>query len=91
MRPLARYSGLALDKRTLAVANVFGDCILQVTDSSVRLMSCGSDGRLLDEWFPEGPSQITVASINATQCVVSNGYGRLVALSIQGSRILKMG
>ncbi|KAF7723645.1 DNA damage-binding protein 1a [Apophysomyces ossiformis] len=91
MKRLDSYSGFALDKRTLAAANVVDDLVLQVTDSSVRLMDSRVEGCLLDEWFPDDQAQITVATINPSQCVVSIGYGRLIALQIVDRQLMKIG
>ncbi|KAI9495111.1 mono-functional DNA-alkylating methyl methanesulfonate N-term-domain-containing protein [Zychaea mexicana] len=92
MRELSTYSGFALDRQTLAAGTVIGNRVIQVTDYSVRLMGCGMDSPLLDEWIPSDMSQITVASVNPSQCVVSTGYGRLYALQIQDDdRLLQIG
>ncbi|KAG0183044.1 DNA damage-binding protein 1a [Apophysomyces sp. BC1034] len=91
MKRLDSYSGFALDKRTLAAANVMDNFVLQVTDSSVRLMDSRIEGCLLDEWFPDNQARITVATINPSQCVVSIGYGRLVALQIIDKQLVKIG
>ena len=91
MSELLAYAGFALDRRTLAAGNAIGNRILQVTDCSVRLMGCGSDSRLLDEWIPQDMSQITVASINPSQCVVSTGHGCLYAIQIADDRLVQIG
>jgi DNA damage-binding protein 1 len=87
MTQLASHSGIELYARTLAAVNVMDDMVIQVTDRSVRLMEANSDGVLLDEWMPEDQSQITVASVNPSQCVVSIGYGRLIALEIKQGKL----
>lgn len=88
MSQLPSYSGFALDRRTLVTGNVAQNRVLQVTDHSVRLMECGIQGQLLDEWTATG---ITVASMNPTQCVVSLGHGKLVALQIENDRLVQVG
>lgn len=91
MTELDTYSGIDVNSRTLVAANVFNDMVVQVTDQSVRLMDARNDGALLDEWIPEERSQITVASVNPTQCVISIGYGRLIALQIQDRKLNLIG
>lgn len=81
------YSAMDLDTRTLITVNVIDDLVVQVTDRSVRLMESRKDGMLLDEWVPEDASQITVASVNPTQCVLSIGFGRLVALEFKEKKL----
>jgi DNA damage-binding protein 1 len=76
-----------LHHRTLITTNVIDDLVIQVTDKSVRLMESKSNGILLDEWIPEDQSQITVASVNPTQCVLSTGHGRLIALTINSKKL----
>lgn len=88
MSQLDSHSALDLNNRTLITANVIDDLIVQVTDKSVRLIESESSGMLLDEWVPEDQSQITVASVNPTQCVLSTGYGRLVALAINDKKLV---
>lgn len=91
MTQLDYHSGIDLNSRTLVAANVLRDMVIQVTDCSVRLMDAHGDGRLLDEWVPEERKQITVASVNPTQCVISIGYGRLIALQIVDKRLHLIG
>ncbi|KAI7892669.1 mono-functional DNA-alkylating methyl methanesulfonate N-term-domain-containing protein [Mucor mucedo] len=91
MTQLDHHSGIDLNSRTLVAANVLGDMVIQVTDCSVRLMDANGDGHLLDEWVPEERTQITVASVNPTQCVISIGYGRLIALQILNKRLHLIG
>lgn len=91
MTQLNHHSGIDLNSRTLVAANVLGDMVIQVTDCSVRLMDANGSGHLLDEWIPQERTQITVASVNPTQCVVSIGYGRLIALQIVDRRLHLIG
>ena len=96
MSELSTYSGFALDRQTLAVGNAIGNRVIQVTDYSVRLMICGMENHLLHEWVPPPSSsssqqQITVASINPSQCVISTGHGQLYALQIQDDQLLQIG
>ncbi|KAI8994749.1 CPSF A subunit region-domain-containing protein [Pilobolus umbonatus] len=85
------YSSIDLNCRTITTANVLNDMIIQVTDKSVRLMGSARSSTILDEWFPDSNEQITVASVNPTQCVVSTGYGKIVALQIQVSGLIMIG
>ncbi|KAI8327522.1 CPSF A subunit region-domain-containing protein, partial [Chlamydoabsidia padenii] len=78
--PLPHYSAITPHERTLMAGNVINDMILQVTEHSVRLMTSHAHGHLLDEWRSQQP--ITIASMNPTQCVISLGFGRLVAFSL---------
>ncbi|CEP12236.1 hypothetical protein [Parasitella parasitica] len=87
MTQVNAHSGINVDCRTLIAVNVKNDMVIQVTDKSVRLMDANEQGGLLDEWIPENNVQITVASANPSQCVVSTGYGRLVALEIKDKRL----
>ncbi|RCH96072.1 DNA damage-binding protein 1a [Rhizopus stolonifer] len=83
MTRLASHSAIDTQARTLVASNVMDDLLVQVTDKSIRLMESKPDGVLLDEWVPKDHAQITVASINPTQCVVSTGYGTLYAFQIK--------
>ncbi|CAO3588837.1 unnamed protein product [Absidia cylindrospora] len=76
--PVASYAAILMNERTLMAGNVVDDMMIQVTDKSVRLMDAYG---LVDEWRSSS-CMITVAALNATQCVVSLGFGRLVALDI---------
>lgn len=87
MTQLDSYSGIDVNCRTLVALNVKDDMVIQVTDKSVRLMDASGQGGLLDEWIPEYNVQITVASVNPSQCVVSTGYGKLIALEIKNKRL----
>ncbi|KAI7852107.1 mono-functional DNA-alkylating methyl methanesulfonate N-term-domain-containing protein [Circinella umbellata] len=97
MTELSTYSGFALNRQTLAVGNAIGNRVIQVTDYSVRLMICGMENHLLHEWIPPTSSsqqqeqQITVASINPSQCVISTGHGQLYAFQIQNDQLLQIG
>ncbi|KAF1802332.1 mono-functional DNA-alkylating methyl methanesulfonate N-term-domain-containing protein [Mucor lusitanicus] len=91
MTQLDTYSGIDVNSRTLIAVNVKEDMVIQVTDKSVRLMDANGQGGLLDEWVPEGNAQITVASVNPSQCVISTGYKRLVALQIRDKRLELLG
>ncbi|KAI8386817.1 mono-functional DNA-alkylating methyl methanesulfonate N-term-domain-containing protein [Blakeslea trispora] len=91
MTQLESHSAIDLHARTLTASNVMNDMLIQVTDKSIRLMSSHSHGQLIDQWIPEDPStRITVASVNPTQCVISIGFGKLLAfeLSQRGLRLI---
>jgi DNA damage-binding protein 1 len=79
-----------MQRRTLVATNVIDDLVVQVTDQSVRLFEANGQ-LLLDEWYPEGHVQITVAAVNPTQCVVSIGFGRLIALKIERGLLVVTG
>ncbi|KAG1406486.1 hypothetical protein G6F58_009813 [Rhizopus delemar] len=83
---LDTFSAIDLNARTLVAGCVVDDMIIQVTDHSVRLMDTMS---LLDVWSSDEP--ITVASVNPTQCVVSLGFGKLVALEVLNRRLNVIG
>src|SRR5687767_7095384 len=66
--------------------------IVQVTPTSVRLVSCG-DFALLDEFTPPGGKAITVASGNLMQLAVVVSGGELLCLELDTSnyrRLLKL-
>ncbi|CAO3622733.1 unnamed protein product [Cunninghamella echinulata] len=90
--PLSHYSAFNLNQRTIIAGNMMNDIIIQVTEYSIRLMTCGLEGTLLDEWISPSPSStITVASINPTQCVISIGFGHLLAFAIKNRRLTIIG
>lgn len=91
MSQLDSYSAFALNERTLTTRNVLNGGVVQVTDKSVLLMEVGVNGKLLDTWQPSDGSRIIVAAVNASQCVVSLGFGRLIALSFRDGKILEVG
>ncbi|KAI9249998.1 mono-functional DNA-alkylating methyl methanesulfonate N-term-domain-containing protein [Sporodiniella umbellata] len=86
---LERYSALDLNERTLVAGRALHHSILQVTDRSVRLMEARETGVLLDSWMPESP--IVVANINPTQCVISLGHGKIVALQLVDQKLVVVG
>lgn len=90
MSQIDAYSGFDMQRRTLVATNVIDDLVVQVTDQSVRLFEANGQ-LLLDEWYPEGHVQITVAAVNPTQCVVSIGFGRLIALKIERGLLVVTG
>ncbi|KAG1174443.1 hypothetical protein G6F70_004910 [Rhizopus microsporus] len=86
---LDSYSAIDLDSKTIAAGNIKEAKMIQVTPRSVRLMDAHPSGSLRDEWIPDGT--ITVASINLTQCVVSLGYGILIALQVVNDTLQVIG
>lgn len=86
MIQLDTYSAFALNERTLATGNVLNAGIVQITDRCVILMEVGVHGKLLDVWQPPDGSKIVVAALNASQCVISLGFGRLIALAFPGGK-----
>ncbi|KAI7865405.1 CPSF A subunit region-domain-containing protein [Spinellus fusiger] len=73
-------------EKTLSLSVTKDQCLLQVTAEGVWLMSLAEGGKLLSAWYPPlevGESaSITVAHSNASQCVLSCGYGTLVYIEI---------
>ncbi|KAL9642809.1 hypothetical protein ABK040_009884 [Willaertia magna] len=72
--------GFDSDAMTVCCDTVIGDCYLQVTENSARLIS-SSTLELIDEWKPNN-ARISLAASNPTQLVVSLGEGKLVYLEI---------
>ncbi|KAH8557053.1 CPSF A subunit region-domain-containing protein [Umbelopsis sp. PMI_123] len=92
LEEVEQFSGFDMSHSTVACGNVVGNLLVQVTEVSVRLSECSIDGKLVDEWkMDEMSSTITVASLNATQCVLSYGNGTLVLLEVQCDKLVKIG
>lgn len=85
--------GFLADSATLVCGNAKGDLILQVTPTSVRLIAPPQhiQAGLLAEWTPPAGQQISVASMNATQCLVAVGGSTLVNLDIGSETITQTG
>lgn len=85
--------GFLADSATLLCGNVKGDLLLQVTPDSVRLIAPPQhiQAGLLAEWTPPAGQQISVASMNATQCLVAIGGSTLVNLDIGSETITQTG
>ncbi|KAF9327916.1 DNA damage-binding protein 1a [Podila minutissima] len=85
--------GFLADSATLVCGNAKGDLILQVTPTSVRLIAPPQhiQAGLLAEWTPPVGQQISVASMNATQCLVAVGGSTLINLDIGSETITQTG
>lgn len=79
--------GLVLNQNTLATALTPGNNIIQVTPSSVRLVSHEAV-ELLAEWEPPYQEKIVMAKVTATQCVLCYGTGMLVYLEIADNALI---
>ncbi|KAK9711909.1 DNA damage-binding protein 1a [Basidiobolus ranarum] len=86
MQELEDYGGFQLDEMTICTANVLGDFIVQITESSMRLINYSAK-RLVSEWTPPSGSKINVASINPTQIVAALGGGTLIYFEIHNQEI----
>ncbi|KAF9429620.1 DNA damage-binding protein 1a [Podila epigama] len=85
--------GFVTDAPTLLVGNTKGDFILQVTPSSVRLIAPPQhiQSGLVAEWKPHAGQVISIAAMNATQCLVAVGGSTLVYLAIGSGVLNKVG
>ncbi|CAM8886889.1 unnamed protein product [Rhodiola kirilowii] len=73
--------GFCSEVQTLFCQNAVHDQLVQVTASSVRLVSSVTR-ELRNEWFAPPGYSINVATANATQVLVATGGGHLVYLEI---------
>ena len=71
--------------QTLCCENMQGNLFVQVTNSSVRLVS--RDGTLKDEWKPKDDSEILSAKCNSTQILTASSGGQLHSLSAQKGKL----
>ncbi|KAI1295060.1 DNA damage-binding protein 1a [Mortierella claussenii] len=85
--------GFLNDSQTLLSGNAQGDLILQVTPESVRLIAPSRhiQAGLIAEWKPPSEQLISVASMNATQCLVAVGGKTLVYLDVGSEAIRELG
>jgi DNA damage-binding protein 1 len=75
--------------RTLFCRNTKGDCLVQVTNSSVRLIACDTLA-MVDEWRPkETGHTITVATANASQLVIAATGNTLYYFEIGQRKIIE--
>uniref|UniRef100_A0A7N0V764 DNA damage-binding protein 1 n=1 Tax=Kalanchoe fedtschenkoi TaxID=63787 RepID=A0A7N0V764_KALFE len=74
--------GFCSDVQTLFCQNAVHDQLVQVTASSVRLVS-SITRELRNEWLAPSGYSINVATANATQVLVATGGGHLVYLEIK--------
>ncbi|KAF9971393.1 DNA damage-binding protein 1a [Actinomortierella ambigua] len=81
--------GFLTETTTLLSCNVQKGLLLQVTYSAVRLIAPPEhiQAGLISEWRPANGAQISIASANATQCLVAVGGSTLVYLKIGSDSI----
>jgi len=72
--------------QTILCCNVAGDGLIQVTETSLRLVSA-SMKTLVKEWFPPEGQRITVAAGNAHQVVLATGGSTLIYLKVSGTSV----
>eukprot|EP00879_Flechtneria_rotunda_P007343 GHRR01007704.1.p1 GENE.GHRR01007704.1~~GHRR01007704.1.p1 ORF type:complete len:982 (+),score=309.67 GHRR01007704.1:155-3100(+) len=90
----ATISGFDSDGQTLLAATTLHDQLLQVTSSSVRLVS-STTGQLLHEWSPAnathnnssngGSTSITLAAASPCQVLIASGGGLVWLLDVSES------
>ncbi|KAG0461871.1 hypothetical protein HPP92_020347 [Vanilla planifolia] len=78
--------GFYAQAQTLFCQNALHDQLIQVTASSVRLVSC-TTRELLDMWNAPPGFSINVATANATQVLLATGGGHLVYLEIGNGKL----
>lgn len=78
-------TGFNAAAQTLCCGNMQGNLFVQVTNSSVRLVS--RDGTLKDEWKPKDDSEILSAKCNSTQILTASSGGQLHSLSAQKGKL----
>ncbi|KAF8976248.1 DNA damage-binding protein 1a, partial [Entomortierella lignicola] len=85
--------GFLIDSQTLLSGNVQEGLILQVTSESVRLIAPPKhiQAGLISEWKPSDGQLISVASMNATQCLVAVGGKTLVCLDVGSEAVREIG
>ncbi|KAL4312232.1 hypothetical protein GQ457_01G007480 [Hibiscus cannabinus] len=81
--------GLNSQVRTLFCHDAVYDQLVQVTPSSVRLVSSISR-ELRDEWNAPSGYSINVATANATQILVATGGGHLTCFEIKDGKLTKV-
>ncbi|KAI8369638.1 CPSF A subunit region-domain-containing protein [Radiomyces spectabilis] len=91
LEELRSFSTFSFQEPTLATGCTLDNDIVQVTPSSVRLMSSKAEGTLIAEWKSPDNSPITVARLNGSQCVLCHGLNNLVYLEIQANKLLQKG
>eukprot|EP00281_Chroomonas_sp_CCMP1168_P025534 CAMPEP_0206228886 /NCGR_PEP_ID=MMETSP0047_2-20121206/9404_1 /ASSEMBLY_ACC=CAM_ASM_000192 /TAXON_ID=195065 /ORGANISM="Chroomonas mesostigmatica_cf, Strain CCMP1168" /LENGTH=1100 /DNA_ID=CAMNT_0053652151 /DNA_START=70 /DNA_END=3372 /DNA_ORIENTATION=+ len=75
--------------QTIWCGNVKGDCLVQVTEKSVRLVSASMKS-LVQEWSPGGTDRVTLAAGNVEQVVVATGSRALVYLEVKDGKIVEV-
>eukprot|EP00960_Hanusia_phi_P003968 116510-Hanusia_phi.AAC.2 len=81
--------GFDHNAQTIFCSNVLGDCLLQITEVSLRLVSTKSK-QLLKEWFPPNGERITVAGGNVQQVVLTSGKRTLIYLDVSNGDITEV-
>ncbi|KAM3567426.1 hypothetical protein VYU27_010428, partial [Nannochloropsis oceanica] len=75
--------------KTLCVSNMQGDMLLQVTETSARLLDLTTPSlpsSLLSEWVSAQGSRVTVAAANSSQVVLGLTGGEVVYLELNTSQ-----
>lgn len=85
--------GFLTNSSTLLCGNVQGGLYLQVCPHSVRLIAPAEhiQAGLVAEWTPAEGQQISIASMNGTQCLISVGGKTLVCLDVGSESINEVG
>ncbi|ONK57039.1 uncharacterized protein A4U43_C10F15940 [Asparagus officinalis] len=81
--------GFYSQAQTLFCQNAINDQLVQVTASSVRLVSSTSR-ELLDEWTAPSGFSVNVATANASQVLLATGGGHLVYLEIGNAKLTEV-
>uniref|UniRef100_A0A1D1YWE8 DNA damage-binding protein 1 n=2 Tax=Anthurium amnicola TaxID=1678845 RepID=A0A1D1YWE8_9ARAE len=81
--------GFYSQAQTLFCQNAVNDQLVQVTASSVRLVS-STTRELLDEWNAPSGFSVNVATANASQVLLATGGGHLVYLEIGNGRLTEV-
>eukprot|EP00871_Galdieria_phlegrea_P002229 jgi/Galph1/3006/GphlegSOOS_G1662.1 len=70
-----------LQEATLYCGNTIGDCIVQITPSKIRLISCETM-TVANEWYPPTGYRISVAAGNSSQLIIATTGGNLIYFEI---------
>lgn len=81
--------GFYAQAQTLFCQNAINDQLVQVTASSVRLVSSTSR-ELLDQWTAPADFSVNVATANASQVLLATGGGHLVYLEIGNGKLTEV-
>lgn len=92
VQELTGYSSFIMHEPTIAmVSSESKGYIIQVTPSSVRLMTYGEGGEYIGQWRPPQSELISMAKLTTAQCVVCCGKGTLVYLECTRAGIVEKG
>ncbi|KAL2914374.1 hypothetical protein HK105_206146 [Polyrhizophydium stewartii] len=86
MAEVESTGGFKTSERTLACCNMPGDTLVQITPSSVVLLSC-EGWMVVAEWSPPAGSSITHASAHHNAVLVSLGGGMLYLLEASATHL----